>query len=128
MVSITINPVAVAIDASAIQNYKSGVLPAKACRQSINHNVLAVGYDATGTAPYFIVKNSWSATCACPASTRSPMYGSDDQSICAPSAHGFFVQGESMAIFGSPWRTLRRARTRQALAESLFSQPTLWLS
>lgn len=58
MHSITINPVAVAIDASAIQNYKSGVLPAKSCGTSLNHNVLAVAYDASSSAGYFTIKNS----------------------------------------------------------------------
>ena len=62
MAAITKNPVAVAIDATAIQNYKSGILPAKSCGTNLNHNVLAVAYDSSGAAPDFLVKNSWSAT------------------------------------------------------------------
>ena len=52
--AIAINPVAVAIDASAIQNYRSSIFPAAHCGDNLNHNVLAVGFDTAGAKPYFI--------------------------------------------------------------------------
>ena len=61
-IAVTINPVAVAIDASNIQNYKSGIFPIKSCSTDLNHNVLAVGYLASGAAPYWRIKNSWGET------------------------------------------------------------------
>lgn len=58
-IAVAINPVAVAIEADALQNYKTGVFPTKSCGTSLDHNVLAVGYDASGAAPYWLIKNSW---------------------------------------------------------------------
>jgi len=53
-------PVSVCVqaDQSAFQFYKSGVL-ATGCGASINHAVLAVGYQKVGVLEAFIVKNSW---------------------------------------------------------------------
>ena len=53
-------PVSVAVqaDSSVFRNYKSGVLTGTACGTSLNHGVLAVGYETSGT-PYYKVKNSW---------------------------------------------------------------------
>jgi cathepsin L len=58
------SPLAVLIDASSksFQSYSSGVYYDPSCSQStINHAVLAVGYDMSGSSSqqYWIVKNSW---------------------------------------------------------------------
>jgi len=53
-------PVSVAVqaDSAAFRNYKSGVVTGTACGTNLNHGVLAVGYETSGT-PYYKVKNSW---------------------------------------------------------------------
>jgi len=52
-------PVSVAVqaDQTAFRNYKSGVVTS-GCGSNLNHGVLAVGYETSGT-PYYKVKNSW---------------------------------------------------------------------
>ncbi|OXA52382.1 cathepsin L1 [Folsomia candida] len=56
----TIGPIAVAIDASNIQNYVSGIFSC-ANFTAVNHGVLAVGYgtDSATNTDYYIIKNSW---------------------------------------------------------------------
>ena len=56
-------PVSVAVqaDSTVFRNYKSGVVTGTACGTSLNHGVLAVGYETSGT-PYYLVKNSWGTT------------------------------------------------------------------
>ncbi|EEQ97844.1 falcipain 2B precursor, putative, partial [Perkinsus marinus ATCC 50983] len=56
-------PVSVAIDAGsrAFQHYGGGVLNSP-CNTTLNHGVLAVGYDLEAPEPYYLVKNSWGAT------------------------------------------------------------------
>ena len=51
-------PMAVAVDATTFQSYRSGIVTSCVNRQ-INHGVLAVGYDDTNVPPYWIIKNSW---------------------------------------------------------------------
>ena len=57
-----IGPIAIAIDATPLQSYKSGILSGVKCSSSsLNHGVLVTGYGTdskTGKA-YYIVKNSW---------------------------------------------------------------------
>jgi C1A family cysteine protease len=52
--ALNIGPVAVAVDASNFQNYRSGIFNGF-CGRNINHAVLIVGY----TPDSYIVKNSW---------------------------------------------------------------------
>jgi len=53
-------PVSVCVqaDQKAFQFYKSGVV-STGCGASVNHAVLAVGYEKVGVLEAFIVKNSW---------------------------------------------------------------------
>ena len=53
-------PVSIGVDASDAQwqLYKSGTIT-KNCGTSLDHAVLIVGYDCTGSPAYWIVKNSW---------------------------------------------------------------------
>ena len=57
---INSGPVSVLVEASNNWgSYSSGVLPPTACGTSLNHAVLAVGFNNTATPPYWIIKNSW---------------------------------------------------------------------
>ncbi|BFI32705.1 hypothetical protein MPTK2_4g08490 [Marchantia polymorpha subsp. ruderalis] len=51
-------PVVVAIDASYIQLYQSGIFDGP-CSTNLNHAVTVVGYGTEGGTDYWIVKNSW---------------------------------------------------------------------
>jgi len=50
-------PISICVDASSWNDYKSGILPASKCGHSLDHCVLAVGYDLNNK--YWIVRNSW---------------------------------------------------------------------
>jgi len=54
-------PLSVAVDASQWQFYKNGVLMASNCGHSIDHAVLATGYDTAANPPYWTIRNSWGA-------------------------------------------------------------------
>ena len=56
-------PISVAVDASGLtwQYYDGGILSG-VCGTDLDHGVLIVGYDYTGTTPYWIVKNSWGSS------------------------------------------------------------------
>ena len=58
--AIATQPVSVAVEAdqSAWQLYNSGTVSSN-CGTSLDHGVLAVGYDTTASPPYYKVKNSW---------------------------------------------------------------------
>lgn len=62
--AVTTNgPLAIALQASDpdFQFYRGGILtkPEGTCSTSVNHAVLLVGYNSTGDAPYWRIKNSW---------------------------------------------------------------------
>ena len=57
---VNYGPLAVALDATPLQYYVSGILNPSRCSTSINHAVLQVGYGVSSTGvPFWIVKNSW---------------------------------------------------------------------
>jgi len=58
--ALVANPVSVAIQANQVvfQFYKAGVI-STGCGDSLNHGVLAVGYDTVNGVEAFVVKNSW---------------------------------------------------------------------
>uniref|UniRef100_A0A8C6WJP3 Cathepsin S n=1 Tax=Neogobius melanostomus TaxID=47308 RepID=A0A8C6WJP3_9GOBI len=57
----TEGPISVAVHSScrSFLYYKSGVLNDPACRQRVDHGVLAVGYGTDAGRDYWLVKNSW---------------------------------------------------------------------
>jgi C1A family cysteine protease len=52
-------PFSIIVDASSWQYYTGGILPASKCGHSLDHAVVAVGYDIS--AKYWRVRNSWGA-------------------------------------------------------------------
>lgn len=59
--AVATTPVVVGIrgDLQSFQFYKSGTYSDSACNASINHAVIAVGYDTDATGNFWIIRNSW---------------------------------------------------------------------
>lgn len=58
-------PISVALDASEWSSYAGGVMTSSSCSSSsrkMDHAVQLVGYNADADTPYWIVRNSWSAS------------------------------------------------------------------
>lgn len=55
----TNSPMVICVDANPWQFYTGGVLKASSCGNYVDHAVQLVGYDLTGSTPYWIVRNSW---------------------------------------------------------------------
>ncbi len=53
---IKIAPYAVALNATLLQTYKSGILTPTSCGTGINHGVVVIGNDASGN---WTIQNSW---------------------------------------------------------------------
>jgi cysteine peptidase B len=51
-------PIAIAVDATSWQTYTGGIL-SNCQSQQLDHGVLLVGFESSGSQPYWIVKNSW---------------------------------------------------------------------
>jgi len=58
---VNIAPTSICLDASAWQNYVDGVMTWDQCawQDELDHCVQLVGYNNTGSLPYWLVRNSW---------------------------------------------------------------------
>jgi len=52
-------PLSICVDAESWNDYSGGVMMASDCGTSLDHCVLAVGYDTSSDSPYWLVRNSW---------------------------------------------------------------------
>lgn len=62
LVTATVGPISVAINANLIKSYRGGLFDNKNCRGTLNHAVLVVGYGIQQNHYYWIVKNSWGSS------------------------------------------------------------------
>jgi len=54
-------PVSIGVDATSWQTYEGGIMT-NCISQKVDHGVLIVGFDDNHQPPYWIIKNSWTAT------------------------------------------------------------------
>eukprot|EP01084_Bolivina_argentea_P249179 417022_1 len=58
-----LGPLSIAMNAEALQRYKSGIYDPKNCNpKDLDHGVLVVGYGTSGSNDYWKVKNSWGSS------------------------------------------------------------------
>jgi len=58
-------PISIAMDAGLLESYSSGIIQPQTgdCSQvQLDHAIVIVGYDFTGSVPFWIVRNSWGAS------------------------------------------------------------------
>lgn len=63
MSAIDTKPSSVSIEADTLvfQTYSSGVITSSRCGTTLDHAVVAEGYNSTAAEPYYKVRNSWGA-------------------------------------------------------------------
>ena len=54
-------PVSIGVDATSWQTYQGGIM-SNCISKALDHGVLIVGFDDNNSPPYWIIKNSWTAT------------------------------------------------------------------
>jgi len=59
---VTNGPLSICVDAETWSDYTGGILMASDCGTSLDHCVLAVGYDTSSASPFWQVRNSWGTT------------------------------------------------------------------
>jgi len=64
LAAVAQQPVSIALDADrdVFQYYSGGVMDSTSCGTSPDHAVLVVGYDTSGSSPYWKIKNSWGSS------------------------------------------------------------------
>ena len=78
-------PISICIDASSFQTYMGGIMTD--CEAfSVDHCVLIVGFDASYTIPYWIIKNSWGASWGEDGYVRVQMYTNQCDLTSEPSS------------------------------------------
>ena len=55
-------PISIAVDATCLQSYRSGIIDDSSCYRSLDHGVLLTGYGTSGGTAYWKVKNSWGSS------------------------------------------------------------------
>lgn len=55
-------PISIAVDATCLQSYRSGVIDDSSCYRRLDHGVLLTGYGTSSGKQYWKVKNSWGSS------------------------------------------------------------------